>query len=199
MSILCFQLRSASGRAFPGSWFFCWKLCSQIFFFKSLWDSQCRISRYILSIWKCKFQGNFLKEINLGIKMQRWLGKAFTFTFSQVLTVFWPGSTFPKSYLLLGVALLFVEWEGWGVGRCFTPLNVVDSMWFSFPGGPWGCCSDSWVHPRATGSKLSLPESLIYKIILLKSFSSGMKISLIRLNTGRWPMVFMIVPWILSL
>ena len=28
------------------------------------------------------------KEINLGIKMQRRLGKAFTFTFSQVLTVF---------------------------------------------------------------------------------------------------------------
>ena len=139
------------------------------------------------------------KEINLGIKMQRRLGKAFTFTFSQVLTVFWPGSAFPKSYLLLGVALLFVEWEGWGVGRCFTPLNVVDSMWFSFPGGPWGRCSDSWVHPRATGSKLSLSESLIYKIILLQSFSPGMKISLIRLNTGHWPMVFMIFPWILSL
>lgn len=117
--------------------------------------------------------------------------KALAFPFSQVLAVFCPGSTFPESYLLLAVAWLC------NVGRARS-RHVVDCECVWFPGGLGQGGSASWVHPKATGLKLSLPQSLIYKIVLL-SFSSGMEVGVIRLNIGHWPIVFMLLPWILSL
>lgn len=142
-------------------------------FFKWLWESQCRISRDILSE-NAGFKGIFFKDINSRIKMWQRTRKAFTLTFSQVLTVFWPGSAFLESYLLLGVAHLFVMWERWGVRGCCMLLDVVYSVWFVFPGGLWGCCSDSWMHLRATGFKNLMvgresnwQDNFVHKLLLL--------------------------------
>ena len=116
------------------------KRCSQVFFFNCCQNLN------------AKFQGNFFKEINLGIKMQQRTRKAFTFTFPQVLTVFWPGSTFHKSSLLRGVAHLFVKWERWGVlgAECCSGCILC----LLFPAELWGGCSENWVHLRATGFKI---------------------------------------------
>lgn len=85
--------------------------------------------------------------------------------------------SFSKPYLFLGVAQLSVKWERWGVG----------------------CCSDSWLHLRATGSKFFAKESDLPDN-LLASYFSRVKICLIRLNIGHWPlMLFVILAWILSL
>ena len=100
------------------------------------------------------FKEIFFKVINPGIKMQQRMRKAFTYTFSQVLTVFWPGPTFHKSSLLPGAARTgLCKWERRGVGRRCV-LFSVHSACLLFAAGLWGCCSENRVHLRTRESHL---------------------------------------------
>lgn len=102
------------------------------------------------------------EEINPRIKMQRRTREAFTYTFSQVLMVFWPGSAFRKSS---------------APGSC-TPCCTWGRRWVG------GHCLRVGVHSAHCEGVLASegvvvkaeyirgPGSLIYKRILLTGLSS---------------------------
>lgn len=118
------------------------------------------------------------EEINPRIEMQQTTREAFTDTFSQVLTVFWPGSAFHKS-------------------SCSRQLHTVLSVRTARVGGHrlrvgvrsahWGCaglcggCGESRVHPRARESNLQ--EDFVDRPLFFN-------LHLMRENTGCGPVVF---------